>query len=137
MYLLAAATEALHFWALMFMMSLISYSMAQSLENGGAPQITNSAVHAKWAVVFAQLHLGGKNEGIHGFLVRIRNEVVSTWANAWLSLHGNVSTVLPGTEALVVECFLSALPSGWRRVHCVQPASGGAELSSYACRTCR
>ena len=38
-------------------------------------QITNSAVHAKWAVVFAQLHMGGRNEGIHGFLVRIRNEV--------------------------------------------------------------
>jgi hypothetical protein len=46
-------------------------------ENSGAPQITNSAVHAKWAVVFAQLHIGGKNEGIHGFLVRIRNEVMS------------------------------------------------------------
>ena len=40
-----------------------------------AMQITNGAVHAKWAVVFAQLHIGGKNEGIHGFLVRIRNEV--------------------------------------------------------------
>ena len=40
-----------------------------------AMQITNSAVHAKWAVVFAQLHMDGKNEGIHGFLVRIRNEV--------------------------------------------------------------
>ena len=37
--------------------------------------ITNSAVHAKWAVVFAQLLIGGRNEGIHGFLVRIRNEV--------------------------------------------------------------
>lgn len=37
--------------------------------------ITNSAVHAKWAVVFAQLHIAGRNEGIHGFLVRIRNEV--------------------------------------------------------------
>lgn len=47
-------------------------------------QITNSAVHAKWAVVFAQLHMGGKNEGIHGFLVRIRNEV-----------HSPVSKVLP------------------------------------------
>ena len=33
-------------------------------------------MHAKWAVVFAQLHIGGKNEGIHGFLVRIRNEVL-------------------------------------------------------------
>ncbi|CAL5220325.1 g2316 [Coccomyxa viridis] len=39
--------------------------------------ITNSAVHAKWAVVFAQLHMGGRNEGIHGFLVRIRNEDMS------------------------------------------------------------
>ncbi|EIE22640.1 acyl-CoA oxidase [Coccomyxa subellipsoidea C-169] len=39
--------------------------------------ITNSAVHAKWAVVFAQLLIGGRNEGIHGFLVRIRNEDMS------------------------------------------------------------
>ena len=37
--------------------------------------ITNSAVHAKWAVVFAQLIIGQQNHGIHGFLVRIRNEV--------------------------------------------------------------
>ena len=41
--------------------------------------ITNSAVHAKWAVVFAQLLLGGRNEGIHGFLVRIRHEVRMRW----------------------------------------------------------
>lgn len=32
--------------------------------------ITNSAVHAQWAVVFAQLMIGGYNHGIHGFLVR-------------------------------------------------------------------
>jgi acyl-CoA oxidase len=32
--------------------------------------ITNGAVHAHWAVVFAQLLLAGKNQGIHGFLVR-------------------------------------------------------------------
>lgn len=37
--------------------------------------ITNSAVHAKWAVVFAQLLIGSTNHGIHGFLVRIRDEV--------------------------------------------------------------
>lgn len=36
--------------------------------------ITNSAVHAKFAVVFAQLHIGSTNHGIHGFLTRIRNE---------------------------------------------------------------
>lgn len=34
--------------------------------------ITNSAVHAQWAVVFAQLAVAGRQEGIHGFLVRIR-----------------------------------------------------------------
>ena len=38
-------------------------------------RITNSAVHAKFAVVFAQLLIDGTNHGIHGFLVRIRNEV--------------------------------------------------------------
>lgn len=35
--------------------------------------ITNGAVHAHWAVVFAQLLIGGRNEGIHGFLVKIRD----------------------------------------------------------------
>mmetsp|Transcript_18698 Transcript_18698/g.47219 ORF Transcript_18698/g.47219 Transcript_18698/m.47219 type:complete len:644 (-) Transcript_18698:24-1955(-) len=35
--------------------------------------ITNGAVHAKWAVVFAQLLVEGENHGIHGFLVRIRD----------------------------------------------------------------
>ena len=41
--------------------------------------ITNSAVHAKWAIVFAQLILGegGRNEGIHAILVRIRNDDMS------------------------------------------------------------
>jgi acyl-CoA oxidase len=32
--------------------------------------ITNSAVHAQWCVVFAQLLMDDKNHGIHGFLVR-------------------------------------------------------------------
>ncbi|PKK75426.1 acyl-CoA oxidase [Rhizophagus irregularis] len=36
--------------------------------------ITNSAVHAKWSVVFAQTIIRGKNEGIHAILVRIREE---------------------------------------------------------------
>ncbi|GFR45198.1 hypothetical protein Agub_g6590 [Astrephomene gubernaculifera] len=39
--------------------------------------ITNSAVHAQWAVVFAQLTVNGRQEGIHGFLVRIRNPDMS------------------------------------------------------------
>ncbi|KAI8929110.1 acyl-CoA dehydrogenase/oxidase [Entophlyctis helioformis] len=36
--------------------------------------ITNGAVHAKWVCVFAQTFVKGKNEGIHVFLVRIREE---------------------------------------------------------------
>ena len=51
--------------------------------------ITNSAVHAKWCVVFAQLLIEGTNHGIHGFLVRIRNEV---------SPHIRVIVVLPALQ---------------------------------------
>ncbi|CAG8687735.1 20386_t:CDS:10 [Dentiscutata erythropus] len=36
--------------------------------------ITNSAVHAKWVIVFAQTIIRGKNEGVHAILVRIREE---------------------------------------------------------------
>jgi hypothetical protein len=39
--------------------------------------ITNSADHAHWAVVFAQLRVLGSNQGIHGFLVRIRRHEAS------------------------------------------------------------
>ena len=36
--------------------------------------ITNSYLHAKYAIVFAQTHVNGQNEGVHGFLVRIRDD---------------------------------------------------------------
>lgn len=36
--------------------------------------ITNGAVHAKHIVVFAQLIVERRNEGIHGVLVRIRDD---------------------------------------------------------------
>jgi len=36
--------------------------------------ITNGAVHAKHVVVFARLLVGGNDEGIHGVLVRIRDD---------------------------------------------------------------
>ena len=36
--------------------------------------ITNGAVHAHYCVVFARLIIHGEDEGIHGFLVRIRDE---------------------------------------------------------------
>merc|ERR1711997_1304823 len=35
--------------------------------------ITNGAIHAKHIVVFARLIVNGKNEGLHGVLVRIRD----------------------------------------------------------------
>ncbi|KAK7065415.1 acyl-Coenzyme A oxidase [Halocaridina rubra] len=36
--------------------------------------ITNGAVHAKHVIVFAQLQVAGVNHGIHGILVRIRDD---------------------------------------------------------------
>lgn len=36
--------------------------------------ITNSALHASWAVVFAQTYVNNKHEGIQGFLVRLRDD---------------------------------------------------------------
>jgi hypothetical protein len=52
-------------------------------------------VHAQWCVVFAQLLIGNKNQGIHGFLVR--------WVV--VGLCGN-----PGLGSRVCITFLS----GWR-----------------------
>lgn len=39
--------------------------------------ITNGAIHAQWAIVFARLLVGGRDEGVHGLLVRIRNPDLS------------------------------------------------------------
>lgn len=36
--------------------------------------ITNGACHANYAVVFAQTIVGGKNEGVNAFIVRIRDD---------------------------------------------------------------
>lgn len=36
--------------------------------------ITNGALHSNYSVVFAQLILDGKNEGVHAFLLRIRDQ---------------------------------------------------------------
>jgi len=41
--------------------------------NGAKYWITNGAIDAEWAVVFAQTIVRGKNEGVHGFLVQLRN----------------------------------------------------------------
>lgn len=40
--------------------------------------ITNGAVHAKHAVVFAKLIVDGKDNGIHGVLVPIRDNNLKT-----------------------------------------------------------
>ena len=36
--------------------------------------ITNGACHANYAIVFAQTHVNGKNEGVNSFIVRIRDD---------------------------------------------------------------
>jgi acyl-CoA oxidase len=36
--------------------------------------ITNGACHANYAIVFAQTIVNGKNEGVHSFVVKIRDE---------------------------------------------------------------
>lgn len=38
--------------------------------------ITNSAMHARWAVVFARLLVSGRDEGVHALLVRIRDDTM-------------------------------------------------------------
>jgi len=43
--------------------------------------ITNGATHAKHCVVFAQLNVEGAEHGIHGFMVRIRDEDLVTMPN--------------------------------------------------------
>lgn len=40
--------------------------------------ITNGAVHAKHCVVFARLMVDGTDNGIHGVLVRIRDNQLNT-----------------------------------------------------------
>jgi len=40
--------------------------------------ITNGAVHAKHCVVFARLIVEGKDHGIHGVLVQIRDNQLNT-----------------------------------------------------------
>jgi hypothetical protein len=51
--------------------------------------ITNSALHAKWSVVFAQLMINGSNEGIHAFLVRIRDEQMRPMPNVRIEDMGH------------------------------------------------
>ncbi|HET9421136.1 MAG TPA: acyl-CoA dehydrogenase [Nocardioides sp.] len=43
-------------------------------EQANKDYIGNAAEHAELAVVFAQLEVGGKSEGVHAFVVRIRDD---------------------------------------------------------------
>ncbi|RHZ30407.1 hypothetical protein DYB31_010892, partial [Aphanomyces astaci] len=55
------------------MMDVSSNVRFNSISLVGPYWITNSALHAQFAVVFARLLTGGKDEGIHGFLVPTRD----------------------------------------------------------------
>ena len=52
--------------------------------------ITNGAVHAAWAVVFARLLVGGRDEGVHGLLVRIRHPDGSPCAGVTIHDMGEI-----------------------------------------------
>jgi acyl-CoA oxidase len=43
--------------------------------------ITNGAVHSNYAVIFAQLKIHGKGEGVHAFLARVRDDQGKPLAN--------------------------------------------------------
>merc|ERR1712141_542361 len=51
--------------------------------------ITNGAIHAKHIVVFAQLIVEGKNEGLHGVLVRIRDNDMNVMPGATVEDMGH------------------------------------------------
>jgi len=51
--------------------------------------ISSGAVHANHAVVFAQLIIDGRNEGVHAFLTRIRNEDHSPCAGVYIGDIGH------------------------------------------------
>ncbi|XP_013379975.1 acyl-coenzyme A oxidase, peroxisomal isoform X1 [Lingula anatina] len=51
--------------------------------------ITNGAIHAKHCVVFAQLIVDGQNHGIHGVLVRIRDDDLKTMPNVLIEDMGH------------------------------------------------
>ena len=70
--------------------------------------ITNGAIHAKWAVVFCQLLIGGTNQGVHGLLVRIREEV-----RGWHACR-RCGLCTRGLVLSQAAAWLSAAPEGWR-----------------------
>ena len=76
--------------------------------------ITNSAVHAKWSAVFAQLLIDGKNHGIHGFLVRIRNEVRDNPNTMYCAFY-NPSCA---SETQYQKCLNFKLRMGAEGAHC-------------------
>jgi acyl-CoA oxidase len=43
--------------------------------------ITNGAIHANYALVFAQTLVKGKNEGVNAFLVPIRDKNLKSFPN--------------------------------------------------------
>lgn len=52
--------------------------------------ITNGAIHCNYAIVFAQLLLpGNKTEGVHAFLVRVRNEDSSVCKGVFIEDMGS------------------------------------------------
>lgn len=51
--------------------------------------ITNGSLHSNYAIVFAQLNMNGKKEGIHVFFVKIRNENKSVCEGVFIEDMGH------------------------------------------------
>jgi acyl-CoA oxidase len=50
--------------------------------------ITNGALHAHWCVVFAQTKVGNTDEGVHAFLVRIREDDLTVRSGVYIEDMG-------------------------------------------------
>ena len=78
--------------------------------------ITNSADHAKWCVVFAQTIVSGQNQGIHGFLVPIRDAQHNVCKGVRLEESGPHTSTMTGKavgrrrkDGLLTECVFKCV----------------------------
>ncbi len=112
----------------------------------------------QWAVVFAQLLIGGTNHGIHGFLVPIRNKQVRVWSffilGCWAAVvvlhsmhtdHCFVCRLLPcdvlrgwsATSRRTQWQACSTQPSNRAQPACPTGPAPCARLPCRACGRCR
>eukprot|EP00398_MALV-I-01_sp_L67-1_P000996 gene996-721_t len=80
--------------------------------------ITNGACHAHYCVVFAQMLLNGKNEGVHAFLVPIRDQNLREHKNVRvedMGIKGTMPCLAPRSRR---KASMTSGPSGGLAAHC-------------------